>query len=307
MKMLYPTTELDREMLVSQIVEQFRSVDKLNYKRVLLEFFDEKGQFIGDNLFETTFQIRANKAPLIYEVSGPFDIVSKQYATIAKIYHSGELLFQCDLKAGIFQRTAAMVWIFLDVLARPIGKILLIGAGKVGLEIGKYLKHFVPNLFQLDYQDYEPKTENFETPLNNIGLQTNFQETPDLSDYDTIIMATTTNTHLVNNDNISSLKKGAVIISLCTTSQSGEIAPEIFGRDDVNIFIDYELTKSFTGDMKYVNKLGHLDQATRYDELLNGKTVSGLDKKINIVRLTGTPMQNIAVVEVVLNREKLKF
>jgi hypothetical protein len=32
--------------------------------------------------------------------------------------------------------------------------------------------------------------------------------------------------------------------------------------------------------MKRVNKLGHLDQATRYDEFLIGKTASGIEKKL---------------------------
>ncbi len=302
---LFQTNELDKDLLVKKIVEQFRSGEKLIFKRSLLEFFDDQGQFIGDNLFETTFKTRKNQAPLIYEVSGPYDTISKQYATVAKVYHQGELLFQSDLKAGIFQRTAAMVWIYLDTLNKPLGKTLLIGAGKVGLETGSYLKHFTPGLSQIDYQDIEQKIKEFEEPLENIGLHANYKENPDLSIYNTIIMATTTNTCLINEDNISSIKPGSVVISLCTTSPTGEIAPEIYQRDEINIFLDYEPTKTFTGDMKHAYELGYLNQAINFHELLTGKTVIDLDEKINLVRLTGTPMQNIAVIEVLLERENV--
>ncbi len=307
MQDLYPTSDLNKGLLVEKIIEQFRNTSKLNYKRALLEFFDESGRFIGDNLFETTFKIRENHAPLIYEVSGPYDTVSKEYATIGKVYQSGELLFQCDLKSGIFQRTAAMVWAYMDALGKPLGEILLVGAGKVGLETGKYLKYFSSGLEQLDYQDIEQKSEEFETPLRELGLQANYQEKPDLAAYDTVIMATTTNVCLVNTDNISSLKPGTLVISLCTTSQSGEIAPECYGLENVNIFLDYELTKTFTGDMKRINELGYLDQAISFQELLEGKTDFDRDRNINLVRLTGTPMQNIAVIEVVLERENVKL
>ena len=134
MSKLITTHNLDKDLLVDKIVEQFGKMDQIYFKRSLLEFFDDQGQFIGDNLFETSFKLRQDQAPLIYEISGPYDTVSKQYATIGKIYHRGELLFQCDLKAGIFQRTAAMVWIYLDALKHAPGKTLLIGAGKVGVE-----------------------------------------------------------------------------------------------------------------------------------------------------------------------------
>ena len=300
MTQLYTTHNLDKVLLVDKIVEQFRNIDQLYFKRSLLEFFDDQGQFIGDNLFETTFKLQPDQAPLVYEVSGPYDTVSKQYATIGKVYQRGELLFQCDLKAGIFQRTAAMVWIYLDALKHAPGRTLLIGAGKVGVENAAYLKHFSPDLKQIDYQDLQ-RMETYEQQLGELNLQATYQAAPDLSLYDTFIMATTTSTCLINEDNISSLKPGCVVISLCTTSPSGEIAPEIYGLDSVNVFLDYELTKTFTGDMKKANELGYLNQAILFQDLLIGKTEVELENKVNLVRLTGSPMQNIAVIEMVMD------
>lgn len=305
MSQLRTTQNLDKDLLVDKIVEQFRRADQLYFKRSLLEFFDDQGQFIGDNLFETTFKLRPGQAPLIYEVSGPYDTVSKQYATIAKIYHRGELEFQCDLKAGIFQRTAAMAWIYLDALKHAPGRTLLVGAGKVGLENAAYLKHFSPGLEQIDYQDLA-RMEAYEQKLADLGIRASYQESPVLSQYDTIIMATTANGCLIHPGNFASLKPGSVVISLCTTSPTGEIDPEIYGLD-VNTFLDYELTKTFTGDMQKANDLGNLERAILFQDLLEGKTSVDTEKKVNLVRLTGTPMQNIAVVDMLLEKENIRL
>ena len=308
MPKLIPSSNLDKDLLVKKIVEQFRNSENLIYKRSLLEFFDDQGQFIGDNVFETTFKTRENQAPLIYEISGPYDAVSKKVATIAKVFHRGELLFQCDIEEGAIQRAAAMAWIYLDALNKLPGKTLLISQEKVDLETGAYLKHFSPGFVHIDYHDTERKIEGFERPLQNIGLKANYQESPDLSVYDTILfMAPTTNTYLINEDNISSLKPGSVVISFSTTSQTANIASEIYQRDDVNIFLDYEPTKTFSEDMKRANELGYLEKVITFKDLLNERTSLNLTDKINLVRLTGTPMQNIAVIEVVLERENVKL
>ena len=303
MTTLITTPNLDKDLLVRKIVEQFLQADALIYKRPLLEFFDDQGRFIGDNLFETTFKLRPDQAPLIYEVSGPYDTVSKEYATIAKVYHRGELVFQFDLKPGIIQRTAAMVWIYLDVLKHKIGKVLLIGAGKVGKSTAEYLKHFTPDLNSIDYQDVERKIVSFEDPLRAIGIQAKYVESPEFSQYDTIIMATTTNRCLVNEENISSIRAGSAVVSLCTTSQSGEIAKEIYGRGDVNVFLDYDLSKTFTEDMKKVNELGYLDNVYYLKDLIKGEDEINKEQKINIIRLTGTPMQNIAVIDILFEKK----
>jgi hypothetical protein len=133
-----------------------------------------------------------------------------------------------------------------------------------------------------------------------MGIEARYIEDPDLSLYETIILATTTNQCLIHEGNIASIKMGSVIFLLCTTSQSGEISTEIYTREDVNIFLDYELTKTFTEDMRKSNNLGYLDQVIYFRDLLLGGKEIDHGVKINIVRLTGTPIQNIAVMDMLL-------
>jgi hypothetical protein len=57
---------LDKDKLIDNIKRQILNFSSLKYQRSLLEFKDSEGGFIGDNVFETTFLLRDNKAPLIY-------------------------------------------------------------------------------------------------------------------------------------------------------------------------------------------------------------------------------------------------
>lgn len=289
---------LDKASLVANIRTQFHNIDQLKYQRALQEFFDGE-TFIGDNVFETCFKLRAGLPPLAYEVSGPYCATSNEYATIGRIYERGEQVFESNIKQQIQQRTAAMVWLFFDTLRHKPEKILMVGAGKLSLEIVKYLKHFIPNLSKIDYHTRAQHTGSFEKPCRDIGVISDYQENLKLDAYDTIIMATNTNQCLIDESNINSIKPGAVIASLCTTSQTGEIAGSVYARDDVNTIFDYELTRSFTPDMKATDKAGYLNNVILLGDILKGDLPKDISKKKNVLRITGTPMQNIAVLDMI--------
>ena len=130
---------LDKDKLIDNIKRQILNFSSLKYQRSLLEFKDSEGGFIGDTVLETMFLLRDNKAPLIYEVSGPYDVISNEYATIGRIYENGERIFECDIKSQIQQRTAAMLCLFFESIKHIPQEILIIGAGKLALEILNYL------------------------------------------------------------------------------------------------------------------------------------------------------------------------
>ena len=66
---------LNKETLIANIRQQIINSYRLKYQRTLLEFENLDGSFLGDNVFETTFLLRDDQAPLIYEVSGPYDVM----------------------------------------------------------------------------------------------------------------------------------------------------------------------------------------------------------------------------------------
>jgi hypothetical protein len=83
--------------------------------------------------------------------------------------------------AGIFQRTAAMVWIYLNNLKHVLGRTLFIGAGKVARHTAKFIKYFNPDVDIVDYQDVEQKTSDFENQLHEMGIEARYLEDADFS------------------------------------------------------------------------------------------------------------------------------
>ena len=120
-------------------------------------------------------------------------------------------------------------------------------------------------------------------------------------------MATNTNTCIINEENFLSIKPGSLIISLCTTSQSGEIFEEVYNKNNINIFLDYENTKDFTSEMRRANELGYLNNAIKFIDVLDRKVHYNLPSSVNIVRLTGTPMQNIALIDIMMESDDIKI
>ncbi|MGI2170411.1 hypothetical protein ACROAE_09465 [Shewanella sp. MF05960] len=286
---------LDKDTLMANIRGQFVNSKQLKYQRKLLEFTDNSGAFLGDNVFETSFLLRDQQSPLVYEVSGPYDVISNEYATIGRIYENGQRIFECDIKDQIQQRTAAMVALFFDTINHRPSKVLLVGAGKLATETVRYLKHSFPTLNMLDYHARTQRADTFEAVCNALDISATYQPVLDLAGYDTIIMATNTTTCLINSANIDTVQKGAVIASLCTTSQVGEITGEVYGLDNINVVFDYDLTRSFTPDMKAANKAGFLNNVSLLTDILNDAHKPDLTNKKTILRITGTPMQNVAV------------
>lgn len=290
-------TLLDKDTLVANIRAQIKNSAHLKYQRALLEFEDNDGGFLGDNVFETSFLIRSHQPPLIYEVSGPYDTVSNEYATIGRIYESGQRIFEADIKQQIQQRTAAMVWLMLDAIKHRPGNILMVGAGLLADETLRYLKYFMPDLAHIDYHARNRRVDTFEATCSGLGVTATYQSGLSLAGYDTIIMVTNTSEILIDSSTIGTVQEGAVIASLCTTSQVGEIAGDVYGRDDVTVLFDYDLTRRFTPDMRKADEAGYLGQVTFLSDILNGTATLDLAGKRNILRITGTPMQNIAVLD----------
>lgn len=291
------TIVLDKTALTDAIRAQVSNSSQLKYQRSLLEFEDNEGGFLGDNVFETSFLLREGQTPLIYEVSGPYDVVSNEYATVGRMYDRGKCIFECNMKDQIQQRTAAMVTLFLDAISHKPKNILLVGAGNLALETMRYLRHDLPELSDISYHARKQRADSFEAICEEMGVCASFQPSLELKGFDTIILVTNTAKCLIDASNIETVQTGAVIASLCTTSQVGEIAGDVYGRDDVDTMFDYDLTRTFTPDMRAANEAGHLSKVTFLADILNGKTTPNLSDKRNILRITGTPMQNVAVLD----------
>ena len=307
--MLQPLSipELEKRQLVDAIKQVFLHQNQYLYSRKLEEIFDQNGKFIGDNFNETIFKLNRDKPPIIFETSGPFDVFTNDYSHFARIIHNTELVYQCNFKPGNMQRTAAMSVVFFEVLQHVPKKVLLIGPGNVNSKVAEFLAHFYPKITSLDYAHPINSRPAFEEKLADLGIATNYEQQPDFGKYDTIIMATKTKEPIINQNNISAIKPGTFIVSYYTTGQAGEVDPELYSREDMQIFIDHPDNKIFTADMRKANEKGYLDKAMFLTDLLKENSLPDTQSKINVIRLCGTSFQNAAVMEMMMEIEKISL
>lgn len=304
MNPLLPSIDFDKPQLAEKILSCFKKQEEYLYKRNLIEVFDKNNKFIGDNLVETIFHVKKDGPPVVYEISGPYDATSKEYATCARVYYQGELIFEFDMKRAILQRTASMVLLYLDYLEHDHGNILIWGAGKLATHIVSHLKYFNPQLTSIDYIDLRSPNKVFEDELDKINIIARNTPLPNLNNYSTIILATNTSECIIDQKNITLLQPGTTVVSLCTSSQRGEVSKEIYASD-VNIFMDYELTRTFTEDMRIAKE--YTKNAIMFLDVLSEKTRNDIKTKINIIRLTGTPYQNVAVIDMMMKRNEVRI
>jgi ornithine cyclodeaminase/alanine dehydrogenase-like protein (mu-crystallin family) len=299
--------EIDKSKLVGKIKQIFLNQDAYLYSRKLIEIFDQNGKFIGDNFNETIFKLNGDLPPIIFETSGPYDVFTNDYSHFARIIHNTKLLYQCDFKPGNMQRTAAMTPLFFQTLNHSPKKVLLVGPGKVNTKVAEFLAHFYPKIPSLDYSHPTNAKPEFEKIIAALGIQARYVFQPSFADYDTIIMATKTKEPIINQSNFSTIKPGTILVSYYTTGQAGEIEPELYGRENIQIFMDHPDNKIFTADMRKAHEKGYLDSAVFLVDLLKGNNSVDTKSKINIIRLCGTSFQNAAVMEMVMEVEKISW
>ena len=61
--------------------------------------------------------------------------------------------------------------------------------------------------------------------------------------------------------------------------------------------LDDDLSRRFTPDMRKAEEAGALERALLLPDLLTGRAKLPDDPRAVLIRLTGTPMQNLAVID----------
>ncbi len=291
---------IDKTKLIELIKEYFINSDRYPYSRTIAETFDQKGNFVGDNVMETIFELKPGHPSIIYQMTGPYDAAIKDYASYGFVWFENKIFDQVDLKNEIISRTGAMVPIFLDTLQHKPKKILLVGPGKVNKSVLEYLCLLFHEA-ELFYNHHNLSSETFENFARDLGTEVQYvKDLSDLSKFDVIVMATNTATPIITQKNFATIKKGALVFSFYTTGNSAEIDIELYGRPEINLFIDYENTKTFKSDTKTATEKGYFDKSIELKDLLTKKVEVDTRTRVNLIRLTGTPFQNLALYKLLL-------
>lgn len=208
-----------------------------------------------------------------------------------------------DFDSFVSKRTAAMSTVVLQALG--VGslvdkKVLLFGSGKIATESLKIL-NFELGLTNIDVINRTRDFTNIRSEFKESNLSINAGFIKNIGKYDIIIAHTQTAEPLISNAQLTEIKQGAFLASFISSTEHGEFPDEIYDGKKANIIIDWEQTLVGAKDLKRAL------EAHKFDEhdliylkyLLSGKAIDQ-NKQYTVYRSTGTPIQNLAALKLLV-------
>jgi ornithine cyclodeaminase/alanine dehydrogenase-like protein (mu-crystallin family) len=215
------------------------------------------------------------------------------------VFEGGKQLLNIEFDKYVSMRTAAMNAVVLNALNitdLSDKKVLIFGSGKIATETVKILA----SVFLLKEIDVISKTGNLAEitkAVKNISIQ--IGNIDDISKYDLIICHTKTDKPVISESHIQKIKHGAILTSFISSTEHGEFPDSIFNDKRANIITDWCQTILGAKDLQRAKEAGLFVDSMYLKDLLSGKTID-TSKQYTIYRSTGTPIQNLAVLKVLL-------
>lgn len=294
------------QQLIDSIKDVFLHQDKFAMQKIVPEFSID-GTFIGDYFNYIIFESLGEKPPRIYHTASPYDVISKKAPQQALVFHDGKLELSVDFTEYVDMRTGIMDALLLQALAvKNIGekRIVYFGTGKIARWSLKYLKEIYPEIKSVDFVNASGNGNDFIEYASELGIVATLVPAPDISRYDIIIMHTSTDVPILTAADISKIKKGAIITAYRTTSEHGEFENDFLNTSHAHVITDWEHSLEFVSDMKGALEKGILkkDESMLLKNIFEGALPVG-DKAYTVFRSTGTPMQNVAILKLVMQEE----
>lgn len=263
--------------LLESITNVFVNEEKFGFDKHIWEYKPD-GKYIGDSVAMTMAE--STSPPTFYYVISPYDDVSKKAPQQAFVFKDGELLLSVDYTDFAAMRTGAMDALVLQSLgisSLDDQKILMFGKGKTANWSRKFLEHVYGN-------DVDITTAHSQTPKNSY----------DIGKFDIIICHTNAKEFVLKAEDISKVKKGAIITNFISSATNTEVAPSFFDFEKANIVIDWEPNLARAPEIKKDTNLIELKEILAKKKKLDEK------KDYTIFRFLGTPLQNLAVLKILI-------
>lgn len=256
-------------------------------------------EFDGDDfLFFYIYEKRQGSSPRFYFIVSPYDQVTKAAPQGAQVFDNGKLVLQLDYTEYVKVRTGLMDAFALSALGQdPTGKkILYMGAGGVSEWSLRALKAYFPNVTSVDYKNASGGKASFESLGKSLGITTTYVDTPDIALYDYIFMHTSARTPIINAEQVAQIKKGAFI---SIYSDKTEVAIEVY--KDAAVLLNWQNSFKKEEDLVAANEKGFVDESkvAIMHSLLDNHAIP--EGHHIVFRSGGTPMQNIAVLQLLLS------
>lgn len=291
---------LDLTTLAQNIEKVFLEQDKYVFEKKVTEF-NINGKFAGDIINFLMFD-PSTIPPTFYEVSTPFDLISKKAPQHALVYRDGKCIFQADYTEYAAMRTGIMDSVILRHTHSNLGglKILMFGSGKTAAWAIKGLAELTPEIKRVDYFSLNGRKEAFEAMGLEHGIELRYVEgwRELLSSYDIVTCHTRTEAPFLLKEDIPSIKPGAQIHSFITSTEHGELADELY-TDSVTLVSDWPKILGYNKILMRAveNKRVTPEKIVYLKELFGGSYEQNEKAPYTIVQMGGTPIQNLAVLQ----------
>jgi ornithine cyclodeaminase/alanine dehydrogenase-like protein (mu-crystallin family) len=286
--------------LITSLNQTFVNQDDYFFDKHVPEF--KKGTtFLGDYFNQLAFEPLGNKPPRFYHTFSPFDVVSNKAPHHAVVFEGGKLLLNIDFDEYVTMRTAAMTAVVLKALGNETlqdMKVLLFGAGKIATQSVKILASEL-GLRSIDIVTRSGDLSGIKADVDNILI--NNGSTDNIGQYDVIICHTQAASPVISKDQLNNIKKGAFLASFISSTEYGEFPDEVYDDLRANIVTDWQQTLLGAKDLKRAvdSHLSEEADLIYVKDLLSGRQVDQ-GKQYTVYRSTGTPIQNLAVLKLLV-------
>lgn len=291
---------MDYSKLLASIKQTFIDQDNYIFDKHVPEFVKD-GKFLGDYFNNIAVEPQGDKPPRFYHTFSPFDVISNKAPHQAVVFEAGKTTLNIDFETYVSMRTAAMS----AVLLRGLGidnlkdkKVLLFGSGKIAAQSVKILA----SELGLDRLDVINKSGDFSSIISESkDVIIKNGSIDKIGQYDIIICHTQAASPVISEEHLKNIKKGAVLASFISSTEHGEFPDEVYNSSLANIITDWQQTIIGAKDLKRAMDAHTFDESDLIyiKDLLCGKKIDQ-EKQYTVYRSTGTPIQNLAVLKLLV-------
>ena len=293
---------MDYAKLLASIKQTFADQDQFFFDKHVPEFAKD-GKFLGDYFNQLAVEPLGDKPPRFYHTFSPFDVISNKAPHYAVVFEAGEQLLNIEFDKYVSMRTAAMSAVVLKAIgfsSLADKKVLLFGSGKIATESAKILAS-ERGLTSIDVITRSGDLTNIKTATSESNLSINTGDISNIGQYDVIIAHTQTSEPLFSNEQLASIKQGAFLASFISSTEHGEFPDEVYDKTNANIITDWQQTLAGAKDLKRALDAHQFDEQDLIylKDLFTGKTIDQ-SKRYTVYRSTGTPIQNLAALKLLV-------
>ncbi len=293
--------------LIKKLEEIFRSQGDYLFDKHVPEF-TVNNRFLGDFFSQLAVEPKGDEAPVFYYTYSPFDVISGKAPHRAAVFEDGEMLLEVDFDKYTSKRTAAMTPVLLRALGKTNlvdKKLLILGSGKIAKESLVFIKAAFSDVGDVSCINRSGDVGEIQESGKALGVNVSSTTLDSIGDFDVIICHTNTKEPILGVEHLDKIKKGALITSFISSTEHGELADEYFDSKKANIICDWETT---IGGAKEVSRaiesgLLEMEEMIYLTDLLQGNKSIDANKGYTVYRSTGTPMQNLAVLKLLLENK----